>query len=54
MASLASPIEGRRYSPNELLHLRTSLPVVNCVVNKLNKHPDIGMILKYEVLKISH
>jgi len=54
MVPSASSTEGRCYSPNELLHLRTSLPVVNCVVNKLNKHPDIGMILKYEVLKISH
>ncbi len=54
MAPSAALTEGRRYSPNELLHLRTSLPVVNCVVNKLNKHPDIGMILKHEELKISH
>jgi hypothetical protein len=42
---MAAPITSsrpRRYSIEEILSLRSSLPVVNCVVRKLNKHPDIG------------
>jgi hypothetical protein len=42
MSSTLSNIMARRYSPEQLLFLRTALPVVNCVVRKLNKHPDIG------------
>ncbi|PMD35247.1 hypothetical protein L207DRAFT_109635 [Hyaloscypha variabilis F] len=43
----SSPLPvARRYSADELLYLRSSLPVVNCVVNKLNKHPDIASIVR--------
>jgi len=53
MTPRSSSIDVPRYSPDELLHLRYSLPVLNCVVNKLNKHPDIGIIFKYISLKPS-
>jgi hypothetical protein len=42
MGSSSANVEARRYTNEELLRMRTSLPVVNCVIKKLNKHPDIG------------
>jgi hypothetical protein len=42
MAAPATSSRPRRYSVEEILSLRSSLPVVNCVVRRLNKHPDIG------------
>jgi hypothetical protein len=40
----------RRYSVEEILSLRSSLPVVNCVVRKLNRHPDIGNYSHQDVI----
>jgi hypothetical protein len=42
MASSMSDFNARRYSADELLRMKSELPVVSCVVAKLNKHPDIG------------
>jgi hypothetical protein len=42
MASPVTTSHVLRYSAEELVSLRDSLPVVTCVVEKLNKHPDIG------------
>lgn len=42
MAASITSLYPRRYSVEEILSLRSSLPVVNCVVRKLNNHPDIG------------
>lgn len=42
MASAPPSTTVRRYSTEELLDLRTSLPMVPCVINKLNKHLDLG------------
>lgn len=39
---MAPPSEARRYDLHELLSLRTSLPVVSCLVKNINKHPNIG------------
>ncbi len=36
-----------RYSIDELLKLRDSLPVVSCIIDNINKHPDIGKIFLY-------
>lgn len=33
----------RRYTSEELLALRGSLPFVTCVIKNLNQHPDLGM-----------
>ncbi|KAF7861984.1 hypothetical protein EAF04_007864 [Stromatinia cepivora] len=33
-----------RYSIDQLLALKSSLPVVACVINNINKHPDIAAI----------
>ncbi|KAE9380250.1 hypothetical protein N431DRAFT_323499 [Stipitochalara longipes BDJ] len=46
MAASSSLPVARRYPAEELLYLRSALPVVNCVVNKLNKHPDIASIVR--------
>lgn len=39
---MAVVTETRRYSIAELLSLRTSLPIVTCLVKNINQHPDIG------------
>jgi hypothetical protein len=49
MTPSPSSSNARRYSPDELLYLRSFLPEVSCVVNKLNTHPDIGMVFKHQV-----
>ena len=36
-----------RYTIDELLKLRTLLPTFNCILEKVNKHPDIGKFLIY-------
>jgi len=33
---------GRRYSVGSLCRLRVTLPVVACMLSRINKHPDIG------------
>lgn len=38
--------ETRRYSIAELLRLRTSLPVILCLVKSINQHPDIACIFR--------
>ncbi|KAK0120077.1 hypothetical protein ONS95_011490 [Cadophora gregata] len=38
--------ETRRYSVDELLRLRSSLPVVTCLVRNINQHPDIACIFR--------
>jgi hypothetical protein len=53
MTPSISSTGARRYSADELLGLRSTLSVVNCVVHKLNKHPDIGMVLKHKYLGIN-
>ena len=42
MAPPMTDVRARKYSVEEILSLRGSLPVVNCAVEKLNKHPDTG------------
>jgi hypothetical protein len=38
-----TPVPPRRYTSEELLALRASLPFVTCSIKKLNQHPDLGM-----------
>ena len=42
--------KARRYATDELLSLRSSLPVVSFLVKKVNKHPDIGTHLLVDLL----
>jgi hypothetical protein len=44
--SSSAKIMARRYSPDEILQLRSSLPVINGVISKFKNDPDIGMVFK--------
>lgn len=35
-------MKAHRYTIDQLLDLKKSLPFVSCVINNINKHPDIG------------
>ncbi|PBP20752.1 hypothetical protein BUE80_DR008283 [Diplocarpon rosae] len=43
---MITPTQTPRYSLEELLSLRTSLPVICCLVKKINKHADIACLFK--------
>jgi len=52
-SKMAGLTETRRYSIAELLSLRTSLPIVTCLVKNINQHPDIGTFQQKHIQAIT-